>query len=341
MLSVQAAMTLGEIRTGWKAMKEWKPTVKTTEEKFAKGKGGISEESSPAGGKGVESETPKKSKSLAPEEGTPSVKPEEPAGGLPKRPDISSGKAILVEAGDAKTLKAVAHITPEKGYYDVITHGTEDSFHVLHNGKWVKVDHRWLANFMKSKGYRGEKIRLLACETGSDKARIAQDLANKVGAPVLAPSEKVWVYPDGSLSVGKTLQDHTGKWNTFTPGKRVIPTSGVTPTPSGVPHGVPPTASSVSLGIKGKIPKWLRERFEKAVIEEMKLRRGGETAEAWELRKIQGPYRMANPDPNLGPTQVRYQVRFYDTFNETLVDISVNYDVESGLFGIIKFASGR
>jgi Pretoxin HINT domain len=84
-----------------------------------------------------------------------------------------------------------------------------------------------------------------------------------------------------------------------------------------------------------------RARVEEAVIEEMQTRPGGETAEAWELTKLEGPHKMANPDPNLGPNQVRYQATFRDTFTGERVQISINYDVDTGQFGIIKFASGK
>ena len=81
--------------------------------------------------------------------------------------------------------------------------------------------------------------------------------------------------------------------------------------------------------------------LERSVIEEMSERAGGETAEAWELQQVSGPHKIANPDPNLGPDQVRLQAQFWDTFNEETVDISVNYDPTTNQFGIIKFASGQ
>lgn len=84
----------------------------------------------------------------------------------------------------------------------------------------------------------------------------------------------------------------------------------------------------------------LRERIQEAVINEMKERRGGEAAESWELASLEGPRKMANPEPGLGPNQVRYQAAFKD-YKEDTIEISVNYDPDTGLFGIIKFASGR
>lgn len=53
------------------------------------------------------------------------------------------------------------------------------------------------------------------------------------------------------------------------------------------------------------------------------------------------PHKLANPDPNLGPSAVRYQARFFDPINEEYFHISVNYDPVNGYFGIIKLASGK
>jgi hypothetical protein len=52
------------------------------------------------------------------------------------------------------------------------------------------------------------------------------------------------------------------------------------------------------------------------------------------------PQAVANPDPELGPNQVRYQVRFADEFGQ-ITGYSVNYDPVMGRFGTIKPSSGR
>ena len=83
------------------------------------------------------------------------------------------------------------------------------------------------------------------------------------------------------------------------------------------------------------------EQVEKAVIEEMRDRTGGEFAESWELRSLEGPKSMSdNLDPTIGESQVRYQASFWDSMNEELLDISVNFDPATGQFGIIKFSGG-
>ncbi len=90
----------------------------------------------------------------------------------------------------------------------------------------------------------------------------------------------------------------------------------------------------------GPVSQPIRERIQEAVIREMQGRPGGEAAESWELIELSGPRQMANPEPGLGPGQVRYQATFEDYKGE-IIEISVNYDQETGQFGIIKFASGK
>jgi hypothetical protein len=84
-----------------------------------------------------------------------------------------------------------------------------------------------------------------------------------------------------------------------------------------------------------------RQRLEQEVIDAMKDRRGYEYAETWELVDLSRPHHIANPDPNLGPGQVRYQATFADPINGDRINISVNYDPDAELFGIIKEAGGK
>jgi hypothetical protein len=85
----------------------------------------------------------------------------------------------------------------------------------------------------------------------------------------------------------------------------------------------------------------LEKTIEREVIEEMQMRPGGETAEAWELESLEGPREMAEEDPTVGRGAVRCQARFWDDYNKKYVDISVNYHPGNNQFGIIKFASGK
>jgi bifunctional N-acetylglucosamine-1-phosphate-uridyltransferase/glucosamine-1-phosphate-acetyltransferase GlmU-like protein len=71
---------------------------------------------------------------------------------------------------------------------------------------------------MKANGYAGEPVRLISCGTGACNATAAQKLANQIGAPVTAPSDTVWIHPNGTLTVGSEATVNSGAWNTFTPG---------------------------------------------------------------------------------------------------------------------------
>ena len=57
--------------------------------------------------------------------------------------------------------------------------------------------------------YHGGDIRLISCEAGAEDGFAAQNLANYLGVNVLAPSDVVIVYPDGTMKVG---YDGKGKW---------------------------------------------------------------------------------------------------------------------------------
>jgi len=114
--------------------------------------------------------------------------------------------------------------------------------------------------------------------------------------------------------------------------------------------GVPGSGGSGSSGSGGggdpppssEEPQTFEGRVEKAVIDEMKDRPGGEYAETWELQNLDGPKAMSdNLDPQLGPDQVRYQATFKDGMTGKPVKISINYDPDTGQFGTIKLASGK
>lgn len=114
------------------------------------------------------------------------------------------------------------------GYYDVIAHGTPNTIIVAHNGRNVEVSHRVLANLLKhDQSYKGGSIRLLSCSTGSKTGQFAQNLANKLGAPVKAPTDLLWAYENGSYRVAprrhgssnKPDSKKSGSFKTFYPRK--------------------------------------------------------------------------------------------------------------------------
>ena len=113
------------------------------------------------------------------------------------------------------------------GFYDVIVHGNPDNIFLLRNGKYEKANHRNLATILRhDPKYKHQSIRLFSCETGQKADGLAQQLANKLGVPVKAPTEIAWSFPSGFHGVAKRLKSDPGNpdWNrrgkyvTFYPG---------------------------------------------------------------------------------------------------------------------------
>ena len=115
-----------------------------------------------------------------------------------------------------------------KGFYDIIAHGSNDSIFIVNNGKYIAINHRLLAKLLKKdKQSKGKAIRLLSCNTGKITSGFAQNLANKLNVPVKAPTDYLWVLPNGNYFVaggkivnGILIADTTkkGKFKTFYPG---------------------------------------------------------------------------------------------------------------------------
>lgn len=106
------------------------------------------------------------------------------------------------------------------GFYDVVAHGKPDSVLVVHNGKSIEVSHRVLSGLLEhDEYYKGGAVRLLSCSTGSDAGQFAQNLANKLGVPVKAPTDLLWAWPSGAYKVAKGLNGLTDKPDFTKPGR--------------------------------------------------------------------------------------------------------------------------
>ena len=127
---------------------------------------------------------------------------------------------VYVGKGEGENLAVAAkYIKPETGYTDVVIHGTENSVAIVHNGEFKHIDQRRLSNLLKhDKEYKHKSdIRLISCSTGANTAGFAQNLANKLGVKVKAPSDMLWVLPGGKMVIGSTPYKNTGKWIVYTP----------------------------------------------------------------------------------------------------------------------------
>ena len=64
---------------------------------------------------------------------------------------------------------------------------------------------------------KGQPVRLLSCSTGKGipfDDCFAQKLANEINAPVVAPTDILWVFDNGRMEIGKHNQ---GEWKEFVP----------------------------------------------------------------------------------------------------------------------------
>lgn len=116
------------------------------------------------------------------------------------------------------------------GYYDVIAHGNPTEIDIEHNGKTISINHRVAAKLLKhDKNYSGQSVRLLSCSTGKLPDGFAQNLANKLGVTVLAPTDLLWAKPSGRYYVtagqnvgGKLVEDYSkpGRFKPFYPRRK-------------------------------------------------------------------------------------------------------------------------
>lgn len=121
-----------------------------------------------------------------------------------KRSDSLLKPIFAEDTSDNKFATNVSMVKPEKGKYDIALHGSDKSAEFF--GK--PIDAYTLAKIIKSrKDYKvGTPIRLLSCNTGNTNETgncFAQLLANELHTTVYAPTEKIYVNPDGSFVIGK------------------------------------------------------------------------------------------------------------------------------------------
>lgn len=140
------------------------------------------------------------------------------AGPRMARTKPSSGNVNYMEKNDRFYLGVSKRkdVDPN-GFYDVIAHGSTKKIQVQTANGPVLVNHRVAARLIKqAPGYtKGQPIRMLSCDTGKGAGSFAQNLANKMGVPVEAPSELLWTYPTGKkfVAAGKYVPGANGRMN--------------------------------------------------------------------------------------------------------------------------------
>ncbi len=122
-------------------------------------------------------------------------------------------------AGDENKLKTASKwVKPKSGYTDIIIHGSPNHVEIKKGNDWIRINHRVLARMYKSDaGHSKRPIRLISCKTGKDINGFAQNLANKLGRKVIAPSDTVWIHPSGKITIGPDARINSGKWISYYP----------------------------------------------------------------------------------------------------------------------------
>lgn len=115
--------------------------------------------------------------------------------------------------------KSVKNVLPLEAHFDVAMHGSPSA--VGFGTTETNMSARTLAAIIRhSKGYRGQKIRLLSCSTGRSVGHnycFAEELANALGVEVVAPNDILYISPTGELQIG---DDGSGKFVVFKPNQR-------------------------------------------------------------------------------------------------------------------------
>lgn len=140
---------------------------------------------------------------------------------------------IPVEERQLRVEKGFTRLEAPAGTYGVEGHGTASHMtfrtgEVLNTeelARWIRRDQRYAP---------GMTVVLFACDTGKGGRPFAQKLANEMRAPVVAPTERLWVKPGGGsfvagastkklfgiIPIGPERPDHTRKgcMKSFHPG---------------------------------------------------------------------------------------------------------------------------
>ena len=99
------------------------------------------------------------------------------------------------------------NVKPVEGFFDVGMHGTPNCVFFRSKNE-NQMSARTLATVIRhSKEYAGQNIRLLCCNTGKQVGNaycFAEELANALGVTVTAPNKALYIFPDGTLRVGRS-----------------------------------------------------------------------------------------------------------------------------------------
>jgi hypothetical protein len=126
---------------------------------------------------------------------------------------------LFLAGSDAEIAAYAVNVRPKPDTLDVFVHGTVDDFIVVGpDGAELHVDHRRLALYIEKSGKKFSRVRLISCRTGAHPKGAAQHLANKLHVDVVeAPTDKVHIASDGSMTIGPRPGRDSGRWVDHSP----------------------------------------------------------------------------------------------------------------------------
>ena len=134
---------------------------------------------------------------------------------------IMGGEAVSIYMNSSDALYQYSKkIKAIDGFEDMVIHGDKFGFEIRDkDGNTAAVyTPREFADILKQDpNYHGGNIRLISCETGIEDVGAAQMLANQLGVKVMAPTDVLWILPNGNLTIGPTWREDIGKWRIFEP----------------------------------------------------------------------------------------------------------------------------
>ena len=108
-----------------------------------------------------------------------------------------SGRLRLTPGGDT-AIRNASKVKPLEGHFDVVGHGLPDA--VIDETGALLAPAELAERIRSTPSWEGQKVHLLSCSTGACESGFAQQLANKLGVDVLAPTEVFEVSSRGNIA---------------------------------------------------------------------------------------------------------------------------------------------
>lgn len=118
-------------------------------------------------------------------------------------------------------------IQPIDGFEDFVAHG--DPYSIVFkdsSGNETNISAKEFGDILEANGYDGQRMRLIACQTGAGEGLVPTYIADRFNTEVLAPTEIVNVDFDGNMLLANDDDDvkmgiETGEWVLFGPNGRI------------------------------------------------------------------------------------------------------------------------